>query len=75
MNVFILFFFGWEGEAASCQVRQLEIVSEQRQPFPALGKFGWALPITSNAALICSVGQKSPSAQKPASRHPRRGFS
>lgn len=50
---------------------ELEIVSEHSQPFPALGKFGSALPITSDAALICTVGEKSPSAKKAALRHPR----
>lgn len=30
------------------------------QPFPALGKFGSALPTTSGTALICTEGDCSP---------------
>lgn len=51
-------------------------MSEQSQPLPALGKFSSALPIRSDTALICTVGEKSPSAKKAALRHLRvTGFS
>lgn len=56
---------------AGAVLTALEIVSGQSQPFPARGKFGSALPITSEAALICTAGEKSPSAKKAAPRHPR----
>lgn len=49
---------------------ELEIVSEQSHPFLVLGKFSSALPITSDTALICTVGEKSPSVKKAALRHP-----
>lgn len=50
---------------------ELEIVSEQSQPFPVLGKFSSVLPIRSDDALIGTVGEKSPSAKKAALRHPQ----